>query len=93
MVAGLGLLALLAYPIGVLGLLAYSAFTGCFLSCSAPQPGTGLVWSAIAAVLLALPLAVGMSIAGARSRRAWSSAAALVLVVVAGWDLAAVLAR
>jgi hypothetical protein len=34
-----------------------------------------------------------MSIAGARSRRAWWSAAALVLVVVAGWDLAAVLAR
>jgi hypothetical protein len=92
-VAGLGLLALLAYPIGVLGLLAYSAFTGCFLSCSTPQPGTGLVWSAIAVVLLALPLAVGMSIAGARSRRAWWSAAALVLVVVAGWDLAAVLAR
>jgi hypothetical protein len=29
-VAGLVLLALLAYPIGVLGLLAYSAFTGCF---------------------------------------------------------------
>jgi hypothetical protein len=92
-VAGLVLLALLTYPIGVLGLLAYSAFTGCFLSCSTPQPGTGLAWSAIGAVLLALPLAVGMSIAGARSRAAWWSATALVLVVVAGWDLAAVLAR
>jgi len=92
-VAGLGLLALLAYPIGVLGLLAYSAFTGCFLSCGTPQPGTALVWSAIAAVLLALPLAVGLSIAAARSRRAWWSAAAMVLVVVAGWDLTAVLAR
>jgi hypothetical protein len=92
-VAGLVLLALLAYPIGVLGLLAYSAFTGCFLSCSTPQPGTGLAWSAIAAVLLALPLAVGLSIAAARSRRAWWSAAALVLVVVTGRDLTAVLAR
>ena len=93
MVAGLVLLALLTYPIGVLGLLAYSAFTGCFLSCRPPQTGTGLAWSAIGAVLLALPLAVGLGIAGARSRRAWWSAAALVLVVVAGWDLAAVLAR
>ena len=74
------------------GLVAYASFTGCFISCSEPEPGAGLVWSAVAAVLLALPLALGLSTAGVRSRAAWWSAAALVLLAVGGWDLAAVLA-
>jgi hypothetical protein len=86
------LFALLAYPIGVTGLFAYAGFTGCFISCSAPEPGTGLLWSAVAAVLLALPLALGMATAGVRSPAAWWSASALVLLAVAGRDLVAVLA-
>jgi hypothetical protein len=76
----------------VLGLFAYASFTGCFLSCTMPEPGTGLVWSAVAVVLLALPVALGLATAGVRSRAAWWSAAVLVLLVVGGWDLAAVLA-
>jgi hypothetical protein len=87
---GLVLLGLLAYPIGVLGLFAYSSFTGCFISCTTPEPGTGLLWSAVAALLLALPVALGLATAGVRSRAAWWTAAALVLLVVGGWDLAAV---
>jgi hypothetical protein len=83
---------LLAYPIGVVGLLAYASFSGCFISCTAPSPGAGLVWSALAGVLLALPPALGMATAGVRSRAAWWSAAALVLLAVGGWDLAAVAA-
>jgi drug/metabolite transporter superfamily protein YnfA len=76
----------------VTGLFAYAGFTGCFLSCSTPEPGTGLLWSAVGAVLLALPLVLGMTAAGVRSRAAWWSAAAFVVLAVVGWDLAAVLA-
>ena len=86
------MLGLLAYPIAVTGLFAYAGFTGCFISCTTPEPGTGLLWSAIAAVLLAIPLAVGMVTAGVRSRAAWWSAAGLVLLAVGTWDLLAVAA-
>ncbi|NYJ06473.1 hypothetical protein [Petropleomorpha daqingensis] len=43
-------------------------------------------------MLLALPVAAGLLTAGVRSRAAWWSAAALVLLAVGGWDLLAVLA-
>jgi hypothetical protein len=87
------LLPLLAYPIGVAGLFAYAGFTGCFLSCSAPEPGTGLLWSAVGAVLLALPLVLGMTAAGVRSLAGWWCAAAFVVLAVVGWDLTTVAAR
>jgi hypothetical protein len=45
----------------------------------------------VAGVLLALPITLGLLTAGVRSRTAWWSAAALVVLAVAGWDLAAVL--
>ena len=80
---------LLAHPIGVVGLLAYASFSGCFISCTAPSPGSGLVWSALAGVLLAVPPALGMATAGVRSRAAWWTAGTLVLLAVGGWDLAA----
>jgi hypothetical protein len=83
---------LLTYPIGVVGLLAYTSFTGCFISCSAPAPGSGVVWSVVAGVLLAIPVALGMLTAGVRSRAAWWTAGTLVLLAVGGWDLAAVAA-
>ena len=90
---GVVLLALLAYPLGVLGLFAYSSFTGCFLECSTPEPGSGVLWSGFAALVMAIPLALGMVVAGVRSRAAWLAAGAVVLVVVVGWDVLAVLDR
>jgi hypothetical protein len=89
---GLVLLACVGYPVVMAGVLAYASFTGCFIECTSPDPGVGLVWSAVAAVALALSLGVGMAVAGVRSRAAWLGAAAVVLLAVAGWDLLAVAA-
>ena len=87
---GLVLLACVGYPVVWAGVFAYASFTGCFIDCTSPDPGAGLFWSAVAAAALALPLAVGMAVAGVRSRVAWLGAAAVVLLAVAGWDLLAV---
>jgi hypothetical protein len=92
LVLGLVLLVLLVYPIGVTAMFAYTSFTGCFLGCSAPEPGSGVVWSVVAGVLLAIPPTLGLVTAGLRSRAAWWSMTAVVLVAVAAWDLAAVAA-
>jgi len=89
---GLVLLAALAYPLGVLGLFAYASFSGCFIDCGDPEPGVGLGWSAVAAVVLALPFAAALAVAGVRSRTAWWSAGAVVLLAVTTWDVLAVLA-
>jgi hypothetical protein len=82
----------LGYPLIAVALFAYSSFSGCFISCSAPSPGAGLLWSAFTAVLLLAPIAVGLAVAGARSRRVWFGALVVVLVAVTVWDVLAVLA-
>jgi hypothetical protein len=86
------LLLVFGYPIVATGLLAYTSFTGCFISCDDPEPGIGLVWSALTAVLLAIPDAAGLAVAGVRSRAAWLWSLAAILATVAAWDLLAVLA-
>jgi hypothetical protein len=91
-VAGVVALLCVGYPVVVTAVLAYTSFTGCFISCGTPRPGVGLVWSAVAALLLFLPLALGLAVAGVRSRRAWWTSAAVVLLVAATWDLLAVFA-
>jgi hypothetical protein len=95
-VAGLAVgfvtLLVVGYPVVAVGLVAYTSFTGCFISCGEPQPGRGLLWSALAAVLLAVPVAAGLAVAGVRSRAAWLCSLGAVVAAVAGWALLAALA-
>jgi drug/metabolite transporter superfamily protein YnfA len=88
---GLVALLVLGYPIVVTALLANVSFTGCFLECSAPRPGRGVAWSAVTAVLLAVPAFLGLAVARARSRRARLSAGAVVVALVVAWGLLSVL--
>lgn len=82
---GLVTLLLLGYPILVTALLATWSFTGCFLECSARQPGRGVAWSVVTALLLAVPVALGLAVARVRSWSAWLAAGGVVAVVVLGW--------
>ena len=82
---GLVALAVVGYPVVITALLANVSFTGCFLECSAPQPGRGIVWSVVTALLLAVPVFLGLAVARVRSRAARLSAGAAVLAVVAAW--------
>ena len=66
--------------------LARMNLTGCFIICAEPEPAVGLAWSAVSALLLAAPFALGMAIAGVRSRTAWLAAAVVSLAVLA-WAL------
>ena len=89
---GLLLLVLLAQPVAVAALVSYAAYSGCLVDCAdPPDVGGGLLWSAVTAVGLALPVALGRGVAGVRSRRAWLAAGSLVLAAVAGWALAGLL--
>ena len=91
-VAGLVTLVLLGYPILATALLTYSSFSGCFLECSEPQPGRGVVWSLLTAALLAVPVFLGLAVGGVRSRRARLSWGALVLLAVAAWAVLSLIA-
>jgi hypothetical protein len=86
----LGLL-LLGYPILVTALLASASFSGCFLECGLPQPGRGVAWSLVTALLLAVPVALGLAVARVRSRAGWLSAGGVVAVAVLGWGALSVL--
>lgn len=83
--AGLVALAAFALPIAWTGLAVYASLTGCFIECSAPEHDDGFVYAGLAALLLFAPFAIGMTVAGVRSRAAWWSTAALCAVVVGGW--------
>jgi hypothetical protein len=89
---GVVLSTLLAQPIAVAALFSYAAFSGCLVDCAdPPDVGGGLLWSAVTAVGLAIPVALGMAVAGVRSRRAWLVAGAVVLAAVAAWAVAGLL--
>ncbi len=86
---GAVVLVLLSQPVGFAALLAYAAFSGCLVDCAdPPDVGGGLLWSAFTAVGLAVPVALGLAVAGVRSRRGWLTAAAVVGLVVVGWAVA-----
>ena len=89
--AGIVALAVLGYPIVVTALLATFSFSGCFLECSTPSPGRGIAWSVLTALLLALPVYLGLSVARVRSRRARLTAGAAILAVVAAWAVLSLL--
>jgi len=84
---GLVALAVVGYPAFITALLANFSFTGCFLECSAPRPGQGIVWSIVTALLLALPVFLGLAVARVRSRAARLSAAAAIITAVTAWGV------
>ncbi len=89
---GVVLTTLLAQPIAVAALFSYAALSGCLVDCAdPPDVGGGLLWSAVTAVGLAIPVAIGMGVAGVRSRRAWLLAGGVVLAAVGAWAVAGLL--
>ena len=74
-----------AIPVYFTSTLAYLDFSGCFFICEEARPLAGFAWSAVSALLLAVPFVLGMAIARVRSRVAWTSLAVLVLVAVVAW--------
>jgi hypothetical protein len=77
-----------ALPVGWAGSLAHASFSGCWITCGgSPKPAIGAVWSLVAALLLATPVALGLIVARVRSWAAWLTNAVLVLVVVGAWVL------
>ena len=70
----------------LIGMLARSTRT-CFRRCSTEPPGVpdpvaGLLWMIVTAVLLAIPVAVGTTIAAVRSWAAWATTALTVALAV-----------
>jgi hypothetical protein len=86
---GVGLLTLLvvAYPLLWTVTLTHAAFSGCWISCGAPNPRGGVGYSVWNAFFLGLPFAVGLGVGRVRSRAAWLAAAGFVLLVVVAWAL------
>ncbi|RLV55983.1 hypothetical protein D9V41_08795 [Aeromicrobium phragmitis] len=80
-VAGLGVLALVAVPAAYAVFFAVVSFTGCFLECSTPSPAVGVMWSALAVGLLSIPVLVGAFVARRSLRRTWPVVMALVVIV------------
>ncbi|RBY88199.1 hypothetical protein DQ244_16800 [Blastococcus sp. TBT05-19] len=75
-----------AYPLAWMASIAHAEFSGCWLSCGGdPRPASGLAWSVVVAVLLAVPLASGLAVARVRSWGAWTVGVLLVLGTTAAW--------
>ena len=67
--AGLGVFVLVAVPAGWSAYFALVSFTGCFIECGEPEPGTGVLWGSLAMFLLALPVLTGLVVARVPLRR------------------------
>jgi hypothetical protein len=67
--AGLGVLVLVAVPAGWSAYFALVSFTGCFIECSEPEPGTGVLWGSLALFFLGLPVLAGLIVARVPLRR------------------------
>jgi hypothetical protein len=86
LLAALLTLVVAAYPVVGTASLAHAGFSGCWLTCGGdPNPVVGLLWTIVAAVLLATPVALGMSIATVRSWAAWVTAALAVALAASAW--------
>lgn len=67
--AGLGVLVLVAVPAGWSAYFALVSFTGCFIECGEPEPGTGVLWGSLATFFLVLPVLTGLVVARVPLRR------------------------
>ncbi len=80
--AGVVALALVAVPAFYAAIFAIAGYTGCFLSCSEPEPLSGLLWTGVTIVLLALPVAAGLVAVRVRSLGGWLAVGAVVVVAL-----------
>jgi hypothetical protein len=72
-----------AVPATWMGLAAVWSFSGCFITCSQPDPVVGTFWALSALVLLALPVVVGVFTARAISgKRGYISALVLTHICI-----------
>jgi hypothetical protein len=67
--AGLGVLVLVAVPAGWSAYFALVSFTGCFIECGEPDTGTGVLWGSLALFFLGLPVLTGLVVARVPLRR------------------------
>ncbi|HEX6338392.1 MAG TPA: hypothetical protein VFZ85_15635 [Jiangellaceae bacterium] len=86
--AAVGVFALVAVPAGWFAIFAIAGFTGCFIECAQPEPGTGVLWASLATVLLVLPVVVGLIVARVPLRRGLPWLIGLVAAVALGGILA-----
>jgi hypothetical protein len=77
---GVGVLAVVALPLGFAGFAALASFSGCFLECSEPEPLVGALWAGIALFLLAVPVVAGLVTARVLTAPGWSIALGLTAV-------------
>jgi hypothetical protein len=62
-------LVLVAVPAGWSAYFALVSFTGCFIECGEPEPGTGVLWGSLATFFLVLPVLTGLVVARVPLRR------------------------
>lgn len=79
-------LALVAVPAFYAAIFAIAGYTGCFLSCSEPEPSSGLLWTGVTIVLLAIPVAVGLVAARVRTLGGWLAVGAVVVASFIGYQ-------
>ena len=83
---GLGVLALVAVPAGFVAFAALVSFSGCFIECSEAEPLVGVLYAAIAMLLLAIPLVAGLVTARVLTAPGWRIALTIVgLIVGLSW--------
>jgi hypothetical protein len=79
---GLGVLAVVAVPVGLAAFGAMIGFSGCFLTCSEPEPLIGAFWAGVALYLLAVPVVAGLVTARVLTAPGWRIALALTAVLM-----------
>jgi hypothetical protein len=79
---GLGVLALVAVPAGSIAFAALVSFSGCFIECSGPKPMVGVLYAAIALLLLAVPLVAGLVTARVLTALGWRIALTIAAIIV-----------
>jgi hypothetical protein len=79
-IVGVLMFGVCAVPLYWTSLFAWASFTGCFISCSEPEPAVGIMWGAVALLSLIAPFAAGALAGGYRVRLATT----IALCVAAG---------
>jgi hypothetical protein len=79
---GLGVLVLVAVPLGYIAFAALVSFSGCFIECSEPEPMVGVLYAAIALLLLAVPLVAGLVTARVLTAPGWRIALTIAVLIV-----------
>lgn len=79
---GLGVLALVAVPAGFTAFAALVSFSGCFIQCSESEPVIGVLYAALALLLLAVPVVAGLVTARVLTAPGWRIALTIAALIV-----------